>query len=122
MAGGGNWASPLGNDHVGRDIVSRIMYGGRVSLAVGASAVLLGGVLGTLLGGWAGYRGGWADELIMRAVDVQSSIPFILLAIVFMAVFGVSLRTWSSCWSCTAGSSTRGSFAARFSRCARRTT
>ena len=89
---GGNWASPLGNDHVGRDIVSRIMYGGRVSLAVGASAVLLGGVLGTLLGGWAGYRGGWADELIMRAVDVQSSIPFILLAIVFMAVFGVSLR------------------------------
>ena len=89
---GGTWRSPLGNDHVGRDILSRVMYGGRVSLAVGASAVLLAGALGTALGAWSGYRGGLVDEIIMRAVDVQSSIPFILLAIVFMAVFGVSLR------------------------------
>lgn len=89
---GGNTAYPLGNDHVGRDILSRIIYGGRVSLAVGSLAVLCAGVLGTVLGFLAGYRGGLVDEVIMRTVDVQLSIPFILLAIVFMAIFGVSLQ------------------------------
>jgi peptide/nickel transport system permease protein len=89
---GGEKGHLLGNDHVGRDVLSRIVYGGRVSLAIGAAAVLCGGVLGTALGFVSGYRGGLLDEVIMRTVDVQLSIPFILLAIVFMAVFGVSLR------------------------------
>jgi len=90
--GGGSRAHLLGNDHVGRDILSRIIYGGRVSLTVGALAVLCAGAFGTVLGFLAGYRGGLLDEIIMRAVDVQLSIPFILLAIVIMAVFGVSLQ------------------------------
>src|SRR5262249_11089874 len=71
---------PLGSDALGRDVLSRLLYGARVSIVVGISAVLIGGLLGTLLGMVAGYAGGIADAMIMRAGDMQLAFPFILLA------------------------------------------
>jgi peptide/nickel transport system permease protein len=87
----GSPGHPLGTDDLGRDILSRILYGARVSLTVGVSAVALAGVLGVAAGLTAGYYGGWVDDVIMRAVDVQLAFPFILLAIAAMAVLGAGL-------------------------------
>ncbi len=82
----------LGTDHLGRDILSRLIYGARISLVIGLSAVALAGTLGTLLGLVAGYRGGRVDDLIMRATDTMLAMPFILLALAVIAVLGPSLR------------------------------
>lgn len=82
---------PLGTDQVGRDVLSRIVHGSRVTLAVAASAVLLGGVVGVFLGILAGYRGGLVDRLLMRLVDVQLAIPLMLLALLVVAALGPSL-------------------------------
>lgn len=76
----------LGTDGLGRDVLSRLMYGARISVIVGFSAVLIGGVLGTILGLLAGYFGGRVDAVIMRTADVQLAFPFILLAIMFLVV------------------------------------
>lgn len=76
----------LGTDGLGRDVLSRLMYGARVSIIVGFSAVLIGGVLGTSLGLAAGYFGGRVDTVIMRVADIQLAFPFILLAIMFLVV------------------------------------
>jgi peptide/nickel transport system permease protein len=89
---GGDWAFALGADHLGRDILSRLIYGCRVSLLVGITAVLISGLLGVTLGLVAGYYGGRLDALIMRMVDVQLAFPFILLAIAVVAVLGSGLR------------------------------
>ena len=78
----------LGSDALGRDVLSRLLYGARVSILVGLAAVLIGGALGTLLGVVAGYAGGAADAVIMRAGDIQLAFPFILLAIMFLVVLG----------------------------------
>lgn len=78
----------LGTDGLGRDILTRILYGSRVSLLVAVVAVAVGGVVGTLLGLVAGYRGGAWDGVIMRLVDVQLSLPFLVLAIAIVAVLG----------------------------------
>lgn len=78
----------LGTDQVGRDNLSRIIYGGRISLFVGVAAVVLGGTAGVLLGLISGYSGRRLDSLIMRAADVQLSFPFILLAITVIGAFG----------------------------------
>jgi len=92
------WGTPdgrinlLGTDHLGRDILSRLIYGARISLVIGLSAVALAGTLGTLLGLVAGYRGGRVDDLIMRATDTMLAMPFILLALAVIAVLGPSLR------------------------------
>src|SRR5262249_15327717 len=78
----------LGTDGLGRDVLSRLLYGARVSLLVGFVAVLIGGMLGTALGILAGYFGGWLDELIMTLGDIHLAFPFILLAIMFLLVLG----------------------------------
>lgn len=78
----------LGTDQLGRDILSRICAGTRVSLIVGLSAVFLAGAIGSILGILAGYFGGWVDTLIMRVTDAMFSLPFLVLALVLAAVIG----------------------------------
>lgn len=85
---GGSWAHPLGTDSLGRDLLSRIIYGGRISLRIGMAVVLVAGVCGTALGLLAGYGGGRVDAVIMRLVDLQMAFPYFLLAITLMAVVG----------------------------------
>ena len=80
----------LGTDQLGRDILSRIIYGSRVSLIVGFAAVLIGGAIGGSLGLLSGYAGGMVDEIVMLLVDAQLAFPFILLAIGIIAVLGPS--------------------------------
>jgi peptide/nickel transport system permease protein len=82
---------PLGTDHLGRDILSRIIYGGRISLGVGLSAVTLSALIGVTLGLLAGFHGGRADAVIMRLADVFLSIPYILLAMGVVFALGPSL-------------------------------
>jgi peptide/nickel transport system permease protein len=88
----GSWAFPLGCDHLGRDILSRLIYGSRISLLVGLTAVAISGILGVSLGLLAGYYGGRLDTVVMRLVDVQLAFPFILLAITVVAVLGAGFR------------------------------
>jgi len=86
-------AHVLGTDHLGRDVLSRVIWGARVSLTVGFAAVLVGGLLGGTLGIMAGYRGGFTDSVIMTIADAQLAFPFILLAIGIIAVLGPSFPT-----------------------------
>jgi len=81
----------LGTDSLGRDVYSRVVYGARVSLTVGLSAVLISGTVGLLLGLISGFFGGWLDDVIMRIADIQLSFPTILLALAIMAVLGSGL-------------------------------
>jgi peptide/nickel transport system permease protein len=110
---GGTWAHPLGTDEQGRDMLSAILYGTRISIQVGAASVLLAMVIGVGLGLAAGYIGGWLDTAIMRLADVQLSFPAILIAIlidgvgrtalprdlhgaiaVYVVVFAIALSYW----------------------------
>jgi len=90
---GGTWEYPLGTDPLGRDLLSRLIFGARVSLSVSLVAIFLGGTVGTVLGLVAGYFGGWTDALIMRVVDIAFSLPTILLALVLAVVIGPSFGT-----------------------------
>ncbi|PPA70482.1 ABC transporter permease [Jeotgalibacillus proteolyticus] len=81
----------LGTDQLGRDILSRVIVGARVSVVIGLSTVLLAGLIGTIVGVIAGYYRGWIDIVLMRIVDVQLSFPFILLVLVISAVLGAGL-------------------------------
>ena len=83
----------LGTDHLGRDVLSRVIHGSRVSLVIGFSAVLVGGLLGTAAGLAAGFASGRADAIIMTLADAQLAFPFILLAIGIIAVLGPSFPT-----------------------------
>jgi len=82
---------PLGTDLNGRDLLSRIMVGAQASLFVGLASVLVGGTVGLVLGLLAGYFGGWVEALVMRLVDVQLSLPGVLLAIAILAATGKGL-------------------------------
>ena len=82
----------LGTDNFGRDELTRILYGGRVSLRIGFIAVAIGASIGIVLGAVAGYRGGWIDEVIARVIDVMLAFPGILLAIAVVAVLGPDLQ------------------------------
>jgi peptide/nickel transport system permease protein len=84
---GGSSAHILGTDVLGRDTLSRLIYGGRTSLTVAVIAILVAGSMGSLLGIAAGYLGGWVDIIIMRVVDLAFSFPTILLAMVLAVVF-----------------------------------
>ncbi len=90
---GGTWEYPLGTDRLGRDILSRIMHGAKVSLSVSIVGIIFGGVLGTILGLIAGYFRGWADAIIMRLVDITMALPSILLALVLAVSVGPSFQT-----------------------------
>jgi peptide/nickel transport system permease protein len=83
----------LGTDHLGRDVLSRVIYGSRVSLVIGFSAVVIGGLMGSTLGIAAGFGGGRIDGVIMTVADAQLAFPFILLAIGIIAVLGPSFPT-----------------------------
>jgi len=88
---GGSWQFILGTDDVGRDILSRLMYGARLSLLVGCLVVVLSLILGVIFGLIAGYIGGVADAAIMRLVDIMLALPSLLLALVLVAIFGPSI-------------------------------
>jgi peptide/nickel transport system permease protein len=83
----------LGTDHLGRDVLSRVIYGSRVSLVIGFSAVLVGGILGSAAGLMAGFAHRRLDAIIMTLADAQLAFPFILLAIGIIAVLGPSFPT-----------------------------
>lgn len=89
----GSWTYLLGTDHLGRDVLSRLIYGSQVSLAVGAGVVLLAGGFGTVMGLLAGYFGGRTDGFIMRWVDTQVAFPGLLLALIILAVVGPSMTS-----------------------------
>jgi peptide/nickel transport system permease protein len=88
----GTWNHPLGTDQLGRDILSRIIYGSRVSLLVGFLSVAISLPLGVLIGLAAGYFGGKLDDVMMRIADTQLAFPFILLAITIVGVLGPTPR------------------------------
>ena len=82
----------LGADFMGRDMYSRIVHGARISLAVGAGAMGLGGVIGISVGLASGYLGGWFDLLVQRLLDIMQALPLLVMAIVMAAALGPSLR------------------------------
>ena len=89
----GTMAHLLGTDSLGRDVLTRCLYGARISLVVGVCSVAVAGAIGTVLGLLSGYYGGWVDSLIMRIADAFHAIPRILLAMVVLFVMGPSVFT-----------------------------
>lgn len=88
---GGDWAHILGTDEIGRDILSRILYGLRTSLMIAAVGTMIGAVVGTLLGFVAAHFRGPTEQIIMAAVDFQAAVPFIILVLFFMAIAGTGM-------------------------------
>ena len=82
----------LGTDKLGRDILSRLIYGSRASLTMGIVAVLIGGLIGIIIGAISGYYGSWVDNLMMRLLDIYQAIPMFLLCVALAAILGASLR------------------------------
>lgn len=90
---GGSPEHLLGTDHVGRDVWTRLLYAGQVSLTIGISVSLVAGLIGATLGIIAGWRGGWFSTIVLRLVDVQTAFPFLVVAIAVVAVLGNSIIT-----------------------------
>lgn len=91
MMGSPTWAHPLGTDDLGRDLLSRILWGTQISLFVGVATVAIALVFGVALGVLAGYYGGWIDMIIMRYIDLQWAFPNFIIAVYLVAVFGAGL-------------------------------
>ncbi len=89
---GGEWAFPLGCDALGRDLLSRIVHGTRISIFIGAAVVLIATAMGIVTGLLSGYLGGWVDSLISRVVDILLAFPYLLFAIGLMAMMGPGLQ------------------------------
>jgi peptide/nickel transport system permease protein len=88
----GTWDHPLGTDHLGRDYLSRLIYGARISLLIGGVAALISGLIGTLMGVAAGYFGGRVDTVVTFIINVRLAMPVVLVALAVVAVFGGSLQ------------------------------
>lgn len=88
---GGSWAHALGTDQLGRDMVTRLVAGAQISLLTAGAAVLAGGTIGVALGLAAGYLGSWTEAVIMRIVDAFLALPFILMALAFVAALGTGI-------------------------------
>jgi|SRR5690625_3403596 len=82
----------LGTDELGRDTLTRVLYGARTSLSVGLASVVVAALVGSVLGMIAGYAGGWPDEIIMRIMDAMLALPFLVLAIALAAILGPNLQ------------------------------
>lgn len=85
---GGTSEHLLGTDNLGRDILSRLIHGARISLAVGLVAATVSAVLGTALGLWAGWKGGLVHTIILRVADIQFALPFLVVCLAFVSVYG----------------------------------
>jgi peptide/nickel transport system permease protein len=88
---GGSMTYPLGTDNLGGDVLSRVIYGTRISLGVGATAVVTAVIVGVAVGLLAGFRGGWIDDLLMGVTEIQLAFPLILLALAIISLVGPSL-------------------------------
>ena len=90
---GGSWAHVLGTDHLGRDVLSRLLHGSRISLFVGFATVMLAGAFGVMMGLISGYAGGRVDQFITAVTDINVAFPGLLLALLILAVIGPSMVT-----------------------------
>jgi oligopeptide transport system permease protein len=85
---GPSWAHPMGTDNAGRDLLARVLIGGRISLMVGIISTIVSLLIGVAVGATAGYMGGHVDEVLMRIVDILYAIPYMMVVIVLLALFG----------------------------------
>ncbi len=89
---GGSWRYPLGCDQMGRDILSRIIYGSRISIFIGVTVVMIAAAVGTVLGLIGGYYGGWIDTILSMIVDILLAFPLLIFSIALMAATGPGIR------------------------------
>ena len=99
----GSWTHVLGTDKLGRDYLSRLLYGARVSLTIGVVVALISGLIGTTLGVLAGYYGGRVDAVVSYLITTRLAMPVVLVALAMASLVGGSLQVGSCCWACCCG-------------------